>query len=814
MKKGILLSLFIVAIIYSHRLVAQPGISDAGGQPEKGIITGRVLDASTQEPIEYANIILRSKYDSLNVTGTITGSDGTFFLTGVPLGEYQIEVDFIGYRMKTLPDIRITPEALRVSLGEIYLEQTSYSTEAVEVIGERPPVMYKLEKKVVDVSRQFTATSGTAVDVLKNVPSVTVDIEGNMRLRGSGNFTVLIDGTPTILEPSEILQQLPANGIETIEIITNPSAKYDPEGTAGIINVIMKKNRNQGLSGVLNLNAGLEDKHGGDVLLNYRNSKYSGYVSGNYSRRYYPGVSQERNQTTRQEVTSFVASEGQARRGRSGFWLRAGATANLSRRDNITFGFRYGDRKMERTSDLNYEQWNSLRADRLTSLNKSETTRSGNFYAATLDYKHRFSANGHELSAQFVFNNRETDEANTNELREILTNEVLSGRQTLEEGPSRRLQLRVDYTRPFGSDRKLELGYQSRFGKSEDVTSLLDYDTLQAGYTLLPEFSRTTHYQRDIHSLYALYGGQGKQISYQAGLRGEYTYRKIDQVGEREQFTINRWDYFPTLHLSYKFPKGQQFMTSYSRRIERPRGWFLEPFETWDDAYNVRKGNPDLDPEYIDSYEMGYQTFWGKNVLSAEFYYRVSHNKIERIRSAYSDNITLHTFANVGTDYAFGSEFMVNADIFPWWNVNYMANLFNYRVRGEIFGESFDRESFNWNIRANNSFRVARGTEFQLNGIYNSPTVSSQGRQDGFFSLDVAMRHDFVPNLVSAVLQIRDLFATAKFESTTAGPGYYSYNYYHQNAPIVILDVRVSINNFRPERRRANQREEMDDDEF
>ena len=298
-----------------------------------------------------------------------------------------------------------------------------------------------------------------------------------------------------------------------------------------------------------------------------------------------------------------------------------------------------------------------------------------------------------------------------------------------------------------------------------------------------------------------MYAGEMGNFGYQGGLRGEYTYRTVAMTGVDDKFKIDRWDYFPTVHTSYKLTGGQQAMSSYTRRIERPRGYYLEPFETWMDAYNVRKGNPSLKPEYIDSYELGYQTFWGSNLISAEGYYRITHNKVERVRSVYADNVTLHTTENVGSDYALGTELMLNMGPKKWWDMNLMSNLYNYRVEGDLFGRSFSEESFTWSMRFNNSFKLSASTRFQINSSYNSPRVSAQGRREDFFMVNMALKKELLQKSLTATLQVRDVFDTAKYEFTSSGPDFYTYREYTRNSPVVMLNLSLNINNHKVERK-------------
>jgi len=776
-----------------------------------GTISGNVFDTINGQPVEYANIVLYAKMDSSQITGTITDKNGSFLLSDLHPGLYFVKIDFMGYEEKRIQDITIKPNAPNVDLGKIGIKQTVLPSEGVEVTAEKVPFQYQIDKKVINVSKMQTAITGTAVDVLENVPSVTVDIEGNVSLRGSENFTVLIDNRPTVLDPNDALQQIPASTIEDIEIITNPSAKHDPDGTAGIINVLMKKNTGSGASGIVNLNAGLDDKSGADFLWSYRTGPVKISLGADYNRRYNPGTALTESRTTHDNLTSYIYSDGTSVWGRTRYGFRGSLEWNLTQSDLLGAGFRWGNMDMNRNSEENYNEWAQPDMTHFYYISQDLSERSGNFYQANLDYQHRFSKKGHEILAQANLSRRDGDESSSNELLD-LDHHLTSGQKSTESGPGDRLRLKLDYTLPFNEKAKFEAGFQSRFSLSKDRTTLSEFDSLTSVYVNLTEYEHDVDYERTIHSLYSTLSNEFGNFGIQAGLRGEYTGRKISLVGESQDFSIDRWDVFPTLHASYHFPGKQQVMASYSRRIERTRDWYLEPFKTWMDAYNVRIGNPALKPEYIDSYELGFQTFFGQNMFSTEFYYRITHNKVERVQSVYDANITLHSVENVGSDYAFGSEIMLNTDPFKWLNLNWMANIYNYRIEGIIFGEPFSESSFNYNLRFNNTIKITPDTRLQINEIYNSPTATAQGTSSGHIWTNLALKQMFFKKALSVTLQVNDVFQTSLHEGTSEGPDFYRYYRFKRKAPVFMLNVTININNYKTEKRQQNNGEEMEPD--
>lgn len=773
-----------------------------------GKITGEVIDSQENVPMEFANVVVFSSTDSAQVTGTVTNQNGIFETDKIRPGSYYASISYIGFDEKIINGIKIKDGSV-IDLGTVVLSPHTFDVDDVEVVADRAPISYEIDKKVINVSEQITARSGSAVDVLENVPSITVDIEGNVSLRGSGSFRVLIDGRPTIMEANEILQQIPASSIESIEIITNPSAKYDPEGTAGIINLVMKKNKNVGYSGLAELSGGLRNKYGGQLLGDYKTNLYTITLGVDYNNRNYYRNEEEINRTVYQGSTSFRNSYGESNHERRYFGLRGELGLNLSESDYLMFGSRYRDGKFGGNSTLNYSEWNAADANKDLYNSNSFRTREGNHYSFYINYDHRFNENGHILTAEIQYENENGDEETINELLDANYN-ITSGRKSTEAGPGSEMEAKLDYTLPLGGKTKFEAGYQNELDYSDEMTGLYDYNPASASYEIQPEFNREVKYKRNEHALYTIFASDWKELGYQFGFRAEYTDREIELTKTNNIFTIDRVDFFPSFHLSYQLGGGHQVMTSYTRRIDRPRGWYLEPFETWMDAYNVRTGNPALQPEYIDSYEMGYQALLGKTVFSIENYYRVNHNKIERIRSVYSGNVTLHTTENVGTDYSFGTELMFNFDPIENWNVNLMGNLYNYRIEGVTNNQEYSRESFNWNSRLNNMIKLWDATQLQFNLMYNSPSVSSQGTREGFFMTNIALRQDFFNRSLSATLQFRDIFGTAQYEYTSEAVNYYQYNFVTRESPMVMLNLRFTLNRQNRDRDRREGGDGMD----
>ncbi|MBN2395645.1 MAG: TonB-dependent receptor family protein, partial [Candidatus Atribacteria bacterium] len=419
-----------------------------------------------------------------------------------------------------------------------------------------------------------------------------------------------------------------------------------------------------------------------------------------------------------------------------------------------------------------------------------------------------FNDSGHELQANFSVGHREGNEESITELWE--NGIIQDGKKNTETGPGNRLNGKIEYKLPFNQFSKFESGWEGNYHLHDENSGFYSFDTVGQIYQFQPLYSHDVKSSQNVQAVYSLYSNKISDFGFQLGMRGEYTLQKIEILDLNNTFKIDKFDYFPSIHMSYQLGGGHQVMGSYARRIHRPRMWDLEPYEVWMDANNIRKGNPNLIPEYIDSYELGLQTFIGPVVLSSELYYRVTNNRMERIRSVYAEKITLNTIDNVGKDYSLGAEFLVNIDPIGFWNVNLMGNLYNYKIEGVLYNAPFSQESFNWRLRINNILKFGKDTQIQLNASYNSPSVTAQGRREGFLTTDLAFRQDFLGDFLTLTLQIRDLFGTSNHEFTSEGIDFYKYNYFEREAPMVLLNLKLNINHYENDKKRGNGDDESD----
>ncbi|MBU1099600.1 MAG: TonB-dependent receptor [Bacteroidetes bacterium] len=787
-------------LLFSFLLVTSATFSQPSrGGGFGGTISGTVIDNDDSKPLEYTNVVLFKSETKEMFTGTVSDPSGRFNLEKILPGSYYLEIKYIGYEMTLIESLKIGRNSRNIDIGTVKLNKAAYDVGEVEVVAEQSFVEYKIDKKVINVSKQATSLSGTAIDALQISPSVRVDIDGTVSLRGSTSFTLLIDSKPTVLDASSALEQIPASAIENIEIITNPSAKYDPDGTSGIINVILKKNELSGLSGMVNLNGGTYDNYGGDAKFEYRHNGLTTSFGINYASRNRPGSSTSYRETTSNNIISSLNSDGSRERGGNMFGLQGGISFDFTDSDNVSASIDYGRRDFGSTSGLIYEEWSSLNPIHLFYSSEEDNSMEGDFYRGNLNFTHKFPGVDHKLYLELNYSYRDMDHLSNNDLFDD-NNVLTDSKKYIEGGPGRNLRIKAEYKLPLNEKDYIETGYQGRLDYDDEFNNNYQFNPATDEYDFLNLYSHDSKSKDNIHALFFTYAAQPGAFGYQLGLRGEYTDRNIELVGENQNFRVDRTDLFPTVHTSYSFDDTFQLMASYSRRIERPRGYYLEPFFTFEDAYNVRTGNPDLEPEFINSFELGMQKHFEMATISLESYYRNTVNKIERVRSVYSENVMLQTFANVGESHALGIEMMLTLNPVKFWNLNLTGDLYDYKEEGNLLGLDYSSTSFNYSFRMNNRLMFTKTIGAQLDFHYDSPSVSAQGKHDGHFSMNAAATYQIIPKVLTAILQIRDVFSTMKFKSDSYGPGFYNITERERKSPMISLTVRYSINNYQQER--------------
>lgn len=774
----------------------------------KGTITGIVFDNKSEAPMQFANIAIYNITDSALITGGITNEKGEFEIRDIEFGDYFLEANFIGFEKSIIKTITINRENRTETLAKIILSPSAVALGEVNVVADKSAVEYKLDKKVVNVSQVISAIGGTAVDVLENTPSVQVDIEGNVSLRGSGNFTVLIDGRPSVLSGSDALRQIPSSSIENIEIITNPSAKYEPDGTAGIINLVMKKNSMNGLNGIVNASVGTSDKYRGDFMLNYRFEKVNLFFGADWRDETNYGRRISDRETYYNDTTEYLNMDGSRNDIRGGQNIKGGADLYLSENSTLTLSGEIGNSKRSNEGGGRTENFTLPASEHIYSLNEEISDRENDFYTLNLNYQQKFNEEGHRLEASAFY----SDETGTdNEIEgEILADEdfnpsgeYLSRVWSLETEDEQEFRFKLDYTNPFSKDGQFEAGLQSRVEREVEELDFRDYDPESGSWIINDEYSSATDFKRDVHAMYTTFSNKLGKFEYMGGLRGELTIREIVNTKADKPSSLNRFDLFPTAHTSYPLSEKADITASYSRRINRPSGRDLDPTPSYYNRYTIRIGNPDLKPEYTNSYEIGMLKRFGegRSYISADLFRRVTNNKIDRTVKQGDDGIFYYYTDNFDKDYSTGVEVTGNMSYKKWLIINASANVFHYRITGDLDGESIDRESTNWGGRLNSTFKIAENSRFQATAFFRGPSVSAQGESKAMFFSNFSYRHEFLDKKLSATLSMRDPFGTASFERESYGDTFKSNFRWEREPRVVMLTMSYKINNFKEDRR-------------
>ncbi|MCD4736073.1 MAG: TonB-dependent receptor family protein [Bacteroidales bacterium] len=775
-----------------------------------GKISGTVKDGNQNKAIEYVNVVLYNKSDSLMVTGSLTDVNGQFFIEKVPPGEYYLEIDFIGYKKKIIQDVSLEKGKKDVDIGEVILQQTSISLDEAVVTADKNYIDYKIDKKVVNVSQHANAAGGTVADVLENVPSVNVDIEGNVTLRGSSQFTVLIDGKPTVISGSDMLKQIPANTVENIEIITNPSAKYDPEGTTGIINIIMKKGYSEGLNGMVSANYATWDKVGGELTLNYRKKKINYFVIGNYRRYPRHATSENNRETYFSDTTGFVFENTIRKRVMRPFRINPGFDLYLNDKNTLTVSGTFGGWGMDRIFETEYESFTNPETTHNYSISNNDFVIDGIYYVGNINYQSIFSEKDKEHKLDFNFMVWQWNSDNTEKSFEQTTDNnfnptgFLSHTRSENKVDRTNYQIKADYTLPVKIG-KIEAGAEARL--MDQVSDFL-YENINpgtGGWEINDAFTNKMDFYRNLYSAYATFSSSVIGLNYQLGLRSEITDRKMTQIITGVEYPVELFKFYPSLHISHDLTKTQQIQISYSRRINRPQPWQMNPVPGYSDSYNYFQGNPLLEPEDTDAYELNYINRMEKLTLSTGLYYRKTSNSLDLVQDIKPEepNIVYLTYGNVDNTKSLGLELMLNYSPAKIVNINLSGNLYHYEMNSGFYGEEANRTSTNMDGRLNASVNITKSTKVQFVAVYYGPSVRAQGTSEPLYYFDLAVRQSFMKRKLNLSLQGHNIFGTGVFENELKNDQFYSWFYYVGEPAVVRLNISYMINNYE-RKRRAN----------
>lgn len=765
----------ILFVCITIKVIAQPNIvkNNAFGP---ATILASFVDSKTNKPIEYVTVSLIKTTDSVIVNGTTTTKKGEIKLENIAFGTYKLKATFIGYKALTTPAFYITTKELINDLGIYKLEPNNKNLKTVEIVGERNDFNNQLDKKTYTVGKNITNIGGSATDILQNIPSVNVDIDGKISLRGSENVTVLIDGKPSTLTGANrqaILQQLPANAISEVEIITNPSAKYDADGMAGIINIKTKKDKLKGFNANTQVTTGTNDKYSFNIGLNNRTTKYN--LFGNYSfrheRRDNFGNSVQYN---RFDSIKYSFKNNNSETKLNDFHIgRIGIDYFLNNHNTITFSTGISSNKSTEPQFTNFDYYDSS-GNKYTNFNRKIYSIEDNLTIdGSLDYKRSSVKNKSEITSSISLS------SNTKIFNQFYNNSNafnfnIPAQHNLNNATFTNFIAQVDYIYPLKNG-KFETGAKNTNRIIDNNQQGFRYDFGNGEYWKDSKISNHFIYNENITAAYAIYTGKKQKFDYQVGLRSELTNIDGNSKTTVTTFNNNYFNFFPSGFVKYALSKTQDLQIGYSRRVNRPGFETLNPFIDYSDSVNLRQGNPKIKPEYIHSLELNYLTQINKLNLSATLYYRYTDNMIARYRSVNpATGQSLMTYFNFNSSENTGVEAIIRYSFVKLGNIMLSGNWYRNVINGSNVLSDLQSDITTWNVRFTYNLPLPKAFYLQANGMYMAPMKYGQSTISGMNGADIGLRKDFMKSKMQLALNLSDLFNIRQFNMIIEGSNFNS----------------------------------------
>lgn len=755
------LYLLIFALIISSAVFSQPQI---------GKISGTVLDKKTNSPIEGADVVIYREKDSSMVKGTSTDKNGAFMLEELTPGRFYIKANLVGYNFAVVSGLAINREQKEIKLDPIKLGQGETTTEEIVVEGEKSMIELRPDKKVFNVAKDITSQGGNLIDLLRNVPSVTVDQDGNVSLRGGEGVKIMIDGRTSGLEGQNrnaILEQIPANQVESIELITNPSAKFEAEGSVGIINIVLKKNENtaMGYTGTLGLNIGTGDKYGGQFSLSLRNDKMNIY--GNYGYNIRTMTSSGFSDLTylNNSYLSSISRDNSGRhRGKSNN-VKLGIDYSFDKQNILGLSFNF--RNQDRTStDKNFNTEFDLTGNPVSDyFTTSDDIDKGYSFDINANYTMRFKIPQQSLTADFSYSRDKDDETENTFDTYITPPNTTPFRQNETSNEMRdAFSGKIDYVHPFSKDLKLEAGYKGNYSKRDNDFAIDTFDYAQQQYVRDNNQSNRFIYKEMINAAYGIITHQIGNFGYSLGLRTEHTKIDGELVTTSQFFDRNYIDFFPSASISQKITPTTEVQLSYARRINRPRQRMINPFRSLMGSNNYMEGNPYLNPEFTDAFEFNFIQYLPWATITPSIFFRQTKDEITRQRTLLDSVSTLTTFVNLNKSRSYGGELIINSSPAKFINFNGTVSFY----RNELDASNLQNASSNsaniWSTRVMSNLFLPADFSAQLSYFYSGKRVTPNGTVDPMQSFDAAIKKDLFDKSLSITLRATDIFNTAKFK--------------------------------------------------
>jgi outer membrane receptor protein involved in Fe transport len=793
-------------------------------QNKQHTVTGKVVDEAGT-PLEYATISFENTNNPENITGGITDPDGVFSID-VSQGTYNITIEFISFEPKTFSGREITSD---VDMGTIRLGMAAGELDEVVVTAETTQVEVRLDKKIYNIGKDLTTAGGTVSDALNNVPSVSVDLEGGISLRGNENVRILINGKPSAMAgfgSTDVLAQLPADAIERVEVITSPSARYDAEGTAGILNIILKKEKTLGFNGSVTLTAGHPDNAGISANVNYRTDKFNLFNTTGF--RYFdaPGngfFDTRYNENSNVDFNRIVEDREITRLNR-GYNTNLGMEYYLNDQSSITGSifFRTGEDEDVTTNITdNYLNTFSSTNPAYGTTRVENQMEEDNSWQFALNYINRFNDSGHQLTADLQYESDketqrtridETADYNEIEYERFLFGEAIDQKETQKEW-----LIQADYVLPLGEESQFEAGYRGNFENEITDYNIRQEDTL-GNFVLNERLTNIFDYTENVQALYTQYGTKFGDVSFLLGLRLENTNLKGEIESELTEaeleeefgfpintsFDNNYLGLFPTVNIIYELAETENITVGYNRRINRPRGWFINPFPSRSSTNNVFQGNPNLEPAFSNAFDVGYLKRWEKLTLTSSVYYQKETDAFERIEENVEGSNVIRTIpVNLSSNERTGGEVGLLYNPANWLRLNGSFNYFQFKTEGEFNNRNYDAKNTSYFARFSSKVTLPGSIDWQTNAFYRGPSEGVQGRQEGLLSIDLALSKELFNETTTLSVNVRDLLNSRKRESYTTTNTYDRYSEFQWRQRSFNISLMYRFNQQKRDQRRA-----------
>lgn len=760
-KNHLLLILLMFLLSVSNTIFAQNSVT----------IIGKVVEKNNQQPIEFATVMIANKTTQAVITGETTDLDGNFLLQSKER-EFYIEVTFIGFEKKVINDFEIINN--QVDLGTIALAEDSKVLAEIEVVAEKSTTEFKLDKRVFNVGKDLSSTGASAYEVLNNVPSVNVSIEGAISLRGSSGVQILINGKPSVLasEQGKGLGTITADMIESVEVITNPSAKYDAEGTSGIINIILKKEERRGINGSISLNTGLPQNHSVGASLNRRTEKFNLFTQLGAGYRELPRIGEDINRDLVNNTTIY--SSGKEYRNEQFYNFVLGTDYYINPQNVLTLSANVAYEVEEQPSryDFSFEDENG---DITSEWYRTEVTSALNpKFQYELQYVSDFKDDkDHVLMFSALGNFFGKDQSSTFENATLSGINRTSSQETRTNFKEAKYTFNLDYTKPFSKKITVETGAQYVL---QDVSNDFAVTDLISGeWVDNSDLTNIFNYNQKVLGVYGTGAYEHNSFGVKVGLRVENTDLQTVLITTNESNNLNFTNFFPTAHISYKVTDRFSLQAGYSRRIYRPRLWDLNPFFNIRNNFSFRTGNPDLLPEFTDSYEVSSIYILDKISMNFSVFHRYTTDVIDRI-STFEDNVNIFKPYNIGTKRSTGIEFNTKYSPKKWFTLNGDFNYNYFNRQGELESVMFDFSASQWSTKWTSKFNLPADIDFEITGRYESKFRTVQGEISDMLFADLGLRKKILKGKAVVNFSIRDIFASRIQENETSQTDFYLYS--------------------------------------